>query len=139
MDLVRSGPTGIALRHDFHPLDFLPENDRIRLTLHPEARREVLARLLKLNHQRAAEAQEAVPARSTAKKGKKTQAKQPAFQFPATDLPLFQVMPAATVAAAKPPCLQEVVARFDFTLPSKRRPSINTTAEFYTTLLPALV
>lgn len=132
------GPA-LALRHDFHPLDFLPENDRIRLTLHPEARREVLARLLKLNHQRAAEAQEAVPARSTAKKGKKTQAKQPALQFPATDLPLFQVMPAATVAAAKPPCLQEVVARFDFTLPSKRRPSINTTAEFYTTLLPALV
>ena len=59
MDLVRSGPTGIALRHDFHPLDFLPENDRIRLTLHPEARREVLAPLLKLNHQRAAEAEQA--------------------------------------------------------------------------------
>lgn len=50
------GPA-LALRHDFHPLDFLPENDRIRLTLHPEARREVLARLLKLNHQRAAEAE----------------------------------------------------------------------------------
>lgn len=48
------GPA-LALRHDFHPLDFLPENDRIRLTLHPESRREVLARLLKLNHQRAAE------------------------------------------------------------------------------------
>ena len=47
------GPA-LALRHDFHPLDFLPENDRIRLTLHPDARREVLARLLKLNHQRAA-------------------------------------------------------------------------------------
>lgn len=51
------GPA-LALRHDFHPLDFLPENDRIRLTLHPEARREVLARLLKLNHQRAAEAEQ---------------------------------------------------------------------------------
>ncbi len=51
------GPA-LALRHDFHPLDFLPENDRIRLTLHPEARREVLARLLKLNHQRAAQAEQ---------------------------------------------------------------------------------
>jgi methylase of polypeptide subunit release factors len=51
------GPA-LALRHDFHPLDFLPENDRIRLTLHPEARREVLARLLKLNHQRAEQAEQ---------------------------------------------------------------------------------
>ena len=42
------------LRHGFQTLDNLPENDRIRFTLHPEARREVLARLLKLNHQRAA-------------------------------------------------------------------------------------
>ncbi len=48
----------LALRHDFHPLDFLPENDRIRLTLHPESRREILARLLKLNHQRAAQAEQ---------------------------------------------------------------------------------
>lgn len=63
------GPA-IALRHDFHPLDFLPENDRIRLTLHPESRREVLARLLKLNHQRAAEAeqiQKQAPATASAK------------------------------------------------------------------------
>jgi hypothetical protein len=129
----------LALVHNFHPVEFLPENDRIRYTIHPDARRELLTRLLKLNHARAAEAQEAMQAKQTAKTGKKTQAKQPALQFPATDLPLFQVMPAATVAPAKPPSLQEVVARFDFALPSKRRPSIHTTAEFYTTLLPALV
>jgi len=71
------GPA-LALRHDYYPLDFLPENDRVRLTLHPEARREVLTRLLRLNHQRAAEAEEiqkqtvvAIPER------KKKKAKQP--------------------------------------------------------------
>lgn len=76
------GPA-LALRHDFHPLDFLPENDRIRLTLHPEARREVLARLLKLNHQRAAEAeqiQKQAPAAVPAKK--KSKPKQPAVAAP---------------------------------------------------------
>lgn len=76
------GPA-LALRHDFHPLDFLPENDRIRLTLHPEARREVLARLLKLNHQRAAEAeqiQKQAPATAPAKK--KSKPKQPAVAAP---------------------------------------------------------
>lgn len=133
----------LALGHDFHPVEFLPENDRTRYTIHPAARRELLTRLLKLNHLRAAEAdteaQEAAPVKQSTKAGKKAQAKQQALQFPATDLPLFQVMPAATVAPAKPPSLQEEVARFDFTPPAKRRPSIDTTAEFYMTLLPALV
>lgn len=76
------GPA-LALRHDFHPLDFLPENDRIRLTLHPEARREVLARFLKLNHQRAAEAeqiQKQAPVAAPAKK--KSKPKQPAVAAP---------------------------------------------------------
>jgi hypothetical protein len=69
----------LALRHDFHPLEFLPENDRIRFTLYPESRREVLARLLKLNHQRAAEAEQAqkqaTVAASAAKKKKVKQLK----------------------------------------------------------------
>ena len=43
------GPA-IALRHDFYEVDYLPENDRIRYTIHPEARKEVLKRLLALNH-----------------------------------------------------------------------------------------
>ena len=47
------GPA-IDLNHGFHDLDFLPENDRTRHTLHPTARRELLTRLLKLNHARAA-------------------------------------------------------------------------------------
>jgi hypothetical protein len=128
----------LALGHNFHAVEFLPENDRTRYTIHPDARRELLTRLLKLNHARA-EAQESAPATETAKQGKKIQSKQPALQFPATDLPLFKVLPAATGAPVKLPSLQEVVTRFDFTMPSQRRPRINTTAEFYTTLLPALV
>ncbi|MEY2792282.1 MAG: hypothetical protein RJA76_274 [Bacteroidota bacterium] len=45
----------IQLRHDFYELDYLPENDRVRYTIHPEARKEVLKRLLQLNHERYAE------------------------------------------------------------------------------------
>lgn len=40
----------IALRHNFYEVDYLPENDRIRYTIHPDARKEVLKRLLELNH-----------------------------------------------------------------------------------------
>jgi hypothetical protein len=45
----------IALRHDFYEVDYLPENDNIRFTIHPDARKEVLKRLLLLNHERYAE------------------------------------------------------------------------------------
>jgi hypothetical protein len=45
----------IQLRHDFYEVDYLPENDRIRYTIHPEARKEILKRLLQLNHERYAE------------------------------------------------------------------------------------
>lgn len=44
------GWSDIQLRHDFYEVDYLPENDRIRLTIHPDARKEVLKRLLELNH-----------------------------------------------------------------------------------------
>jgi hypothetical protein len=47
--------SAIDLRHDFYEVDYLPENDRLRYTLHPDARREILKRLLLLNHQRAGE------------------------------------------------------------------------------------
>ncbi len=40
----------IALRHDFYEVDYLPENDRVRFTIHPDARKEALKRLLELNH-----------------------------------------------------------------------------------------
>jgi hypothetical protein len=50
IDTERWGPT-IQLRHDFYEVDYLPENDRIRYTIHPDARKEVLKRLLLLNHE----------------------------------------------------------------------------------------
>ncbi len=50
------GPA-IDLRHDFYEVDYLPENDRTRYTIHPDARRELLKRLLLLNHKRHAEEQ----------------------------------------------------------------------------------
>ena len=40
----------IDLKHDFYDVDSLPENDRVRFTIHPDARKEVLKRLLELNH-----------------------------------------------------------------------------------------
>ena len=40
----------IDLAHDFYEVDYLPENDRVRYTIAPEARKEVLKRLLDLNH-----------------------------------------------------------------------------------------
>jgi len=40
----------INLAHNFYEVDYLPENDRVRYTISPDARKEVLKRLLKLNH-----------------------------------------------------------------------------------------
>jgi len=44
------GWSDIDLRHDFYEVDYLPENDRIRYTIHSDARKEILKRLLELNH-----------------------------------------------------------------------------------------
>ncbi|WP_018627077.1 type IIL restriction-modification enzyme MmeI [Niabella aurantiaca] len=41
----------IQLRHNFYELEYLPENDRTRFTIHPDARKEILKRLLQLNHE----------------------------------------------------------------------------------------
>lgn len=45
----------IDLSHDFYVIDWFPENDNIRFTISPEARKEILKRLLLLNHARYAE------------------------------------------------------------------------------------
>lgn len=45
----------IPLQHDFHELEFLPENDRVRYTISTSARKIILTELLKLNHARHAE------------------------------------------------------------------------------------
>jgi hypothetical protein len=42
----------IDLSHNFYEVDYLPENDNVRYTIHPDARKEVLKRLLLLNHER---------------------------------------------------------------------------------------
>jgi hypothetical protein len=44
------GWNDIVLKHDFYEVDYLPENDRVRYTIYPDARKEVLKRLLELNH-----------------------------------------------------------------------------------------
>ena len=43
----------LDLEHDFHEVETLTENDRVRYTISPTARREVLKRLLAENHNRA--------------------------------------------------------------------------------------
>ena len=65
------GPA-IDLYHDFYEVDYLPENDRTRYTIHPDARRELLTRLLLLNHKRYAEEQTA--AHSDSQSGQKRNA-----------------------------------------------------------------
>jgi hypothetical protein len=37
-------------RHDFREIDYLPENDRVRYAIHPDARNEILKRLLERNY-----------------------------------------------------------------------------------------
>ena len=65
----------LNLGHDFIEVETLPENDRVRYTLSPEARKEVLKRLLALNHQRAAEQAASAPAaKSKTKRPRKNQA-----------------------------------------------------------------
>jgi methylase of polypeptide subunit release factors len=56
----------ITLAHDFYEVETLAENDRTRYTISPAARKELLARLLKENHRRAAA--EAASAPATPKK-----------------------------------------------------------------------
>lgn len=62
------GWSDLHLGHDFHEVETLAENDRVRYTISPVARKEVLKRLLALNHQRAAEQAAAKPAKTTSKR-----------------------------------------------------------------------
>jgi hypothetical protein len=68
------GWTDLDLDHDFVEVETLPENDRVRYTISPTARKEVLKRLLAENHRRAALQMQAVEAANPAKKkrGKKS-------------------------------------------------------------------
>ena len=53
--LAAYGWTDLKLDHGFREEDFLPENDRLRFSVSPAARRELLKRLLELNHRYQAE------------------------------------------------------------------------------------
>jgi hypothetical protein len=66
------GWTDLDLGHDFHEVETLPENDRVRYTISPTARKEVLRRLLALNHTRA-EAETAVAPRISRRASKTTE------------------------------------------------------------------
>jgi SAM-dependent methyltransferase len=70
--LAAYGWTDLNLGHGFVEVETLPENDRVRYTISPAARKEVLKRLLALNHQRAKE--EAAKAPTTKPKGGKKSA-----------------------------------------------------------------
>ncbi len=63
---------GVNLAHNFYEVDYLPENDRVRYTISPEARKEVLKRLLELNHKIH---EEEMAAGLLDKKGKKSSRK----------------------------------------------------------------
>ena len=62
----------LKLDHDFYEVETLPENDRIRFTSSPTARKEVLRRLLALNHERAKVEQDALAAATPVKAPKQT-------------------------------------------------------------------
>lgn len=55
------GWQNLPLDHGFYEVETLAENDRVRYTISPAARKEVLHRLLRLNHERAAEEEDASP------------------------------------------------------------------------------
>ena len=75
----------IDLAHDFYKVDYLPENDRVRYTISPEARKEVLKRLLELNHKiHEEEMKSGINAKknnNTCKKKEKADSNQKAFNF----------------------------------------------------------
>ncbi len=60
----------LPLEHGFYEVETLAENDRVRYTISPAARKELLRRLLALNHERA-EAEKAAPSPARQQRGKK--------------------------------------------------------------------
>lgn len=61
----------LKLDHDFYEVETLPENDRVRYTISPTARKEVLRRLLALNHTRAKAEQAVIHVADAAKQAPK--------------------------------------------------------------------
>lgn len=67
------GWADLNLGHGFVEVETLPKNDRVRYTISPEARKEVLKRLLALNLQRAKQEAEQTPPKSNAKRVAKSE------------------------------------------------------------------
>jgi hypothetical protein len=69
------GWTDINLEHNFYEVEYLPENDRLRYTVHPHSRKEIFKRLLLLNQKlyQETKTQEPIPKKQK-KSTKETQA-----------------------------------------------------------------
>ena len=89
------GWTDLNLGHDFVEVETLPENDRVRYTISPAARKEVLKRLLSLNHERA---RHELAQPQTLEKGKAKRAAKRATETPLPS-PLVRVPAFETVLA----------------------------------------
>lgn len=88
------GWKSLDLQHDFHEVETLPENDRVRYTISPAARKEVLKRLLALNHERA-KSEQAVVAAAVAKPAR---TKRVAAAAPVEEITVFdQAFPNSSV------------------------------------------
>lgn len=139
--LAAYGWTGaVSLGHGFHDVETLPEKDRVRYTISPTARKEVLKRLLAENHARAAAEAAAVPAVAKPRRGRKPAQFTGLFDHPFPHMPiewmtaawLLAVVRAAprrgidfyisAMAAAASPDLCEVI------LPAKDRARFRTLA-----------
>lgn len=94
------GWTDLNLGHDFVEVETLPENDRVRFTISPAARKEVLKRLLALNHEHAK--REAAHAQAPEKgKAKRTAARRAAEVTPPSapvGVPAFATVSAEVAA-----------------------------------------
>ncbi len=88
------GWQSLDLQHDFYEVDTLPENDRVRYTISSATRKEVLKRLLALNHERA-KAEQAAVAPPVAKPAR---AKRVAAAAPVEEMTVFdQAFPNSSV------------------------------------------
>jgi len=67
------GWQNLDLGHDFHEVETLADNDRVRYTISTAARKEILSRLLALNHTRA-EAEKSAAKPTKSKRSKKAPA-----------------------------------------------------------------
>lgn len=95
------GWADLNLGHDFVEVETLPENDRVRFTISPAARKEVLKRLLALNHDRAKQEAEKAPPKGKTKRnvGKRGAKSEPLLE--SVGVQSFEVISAEAAALPK--------------------------------------